>query len=145
MNKKGFNMNVGIELVLFLILFFILIAYIGMEMNNTYGKSYDLTFGTNLSSQLTSLESFRSSSYNQTQGSASISDFGIFKLATAPGMMMSLFGILWTFFDGSFIYNLVTAMNLGGSYATSVALIFQILYVCALVFLLIKLVLRIVP
>lgn len=143
MNKKGSNFNIWAEVLIFLILFVAVMAVIGLEMNSKYGKSHDLTFGLNMSNQLSQLQSYKSDSINSsTGGQASVTDFGVLKLLTTPKLLLDMAVILWGFVNGSFIWTVVGMMNLG-VYGYYIALLFQILYVIAIVFILLKLVLRI--
>ena len=143
MNKKGSNFAIWIELVLFFMLIIIVLASIGSDMNSRYGKSNDLTLGLNMSVQYEALKQLKTDSVNDSlQGQTSLTDFGILKLLTAPKILVQTMSVLWSFIDGSFITQIVNAMNLGdiGMY---IGIIFRILYVLALVFILLKLVLRI--
>lgn len=144
-DRKGSTFGLWIEMLLFIILFIAIIGIIGSEMNTKYDKNYDLTMGLNLSQQEADLRQYSRDVVNDTsQGQSSMSDFGIFKLATAPKILISAVTILWSFVSGDFIFHLVDAMHLGifGSY---IIWIFRSLYVIALAFLLLKLVLRMWP
>lgn len=145
LNKKGGTFQIWLEVILFIFLFIAVIGIIGLDMNEKYGQSHDLSLGLNLSGQLSELKGYKTDVINSTtQGQASISDFGIIKLLTVPTMLMQAIGILWNFVNGSFIYALISHMNLG-VYGSYIAIVFQVLYVLAVLFILIKLVLRINP
>lgn len=143
MNKKGNTYMIWVEMILFFILFITIMGIIGSEMNSDYGTNHDLTMGLNLSNELTSLATYKDTVRNETtQGQSSLTDFGVLKLFTTPKLLITVAGILWDFVSGQFIYHLVDAMNLG-IYGTYIAVTFNILYVIAIAFIFLKLVLRI--
>jgi len=143
MNNKANTYQIWVELILFIILFLGIMAIIGADMNTKYGKSNDLTLGMNLSSSLTELQGYKTDLQNSTtSGQVSVTDFGILKLLTTPAMIVKVTGVIWNFVSGQFIYTLVSQMNIG-AYGSIIATVFRILYIIAIGFILIKLVLRI--
>lgn len=145
MNKKG-DLMLWIEIVLFLILFLGVLAIIGSDMNDTYGKNHDLTFGLNLSSQYDDLKVYKSDVLNSTSsGQTTMTDYGVLKITSVPKMLLTAGNVAWSFVNGNFLYRLVVNMHLGGTYTEYVAAIFQILYVVAIGFIFIKLFLKMIP
>lgn len=141
-NKKGATFQFWVEVVIFLGAFLFILGVIALDMNQKYGKNNDLTLGLNLSTNIDSLQDYQSDLINSTtEGQTSVTDYGILKLTTVPSILLSVTRILWNFVSGGFIYALVMNMQLG-AYGTYIAGIFQTLYVIAIAFLLIKLVLR---
>lgn len=141
-NKKGNTLQVWIEIIIFVALFLGIIAIIGADMNTKYSQNYDLTLGLNLSSQMTSMDKYSTDMINQTtSGETEITDFGILKILSTPALLLTGVNIVWSVVSGGFIYNLIGNMNLG-AYAVGVAIAFQIIYILAIGFILIKLVLR---
>jgi len=141
-NNKGATLMIWIELMLFLILFLTVMGLIGADLNSDYGTSNDLTLGLNLSKQQSDLYSYKNDIINDTtQGQSSMTDFGILKLLTVPKILLNVATIAWSFVNGSFIFHLVNAMNLG-IYGYYLAITFQVLYVIGIGFIIIKLVLR---
>lgn len=144
MNKKGGTFAIWVEIVIFLAIFLGVLAIIGTNMNSDYGKNYDLTMGLELNDAYANLSQFGQESINDTtQGQAQMSDFGIIKLLTIPSMLVSLAGTLWSFVSGQFIYRIVASMQLGDGYTLLIGGAFQLLYIITLVFVFIKLVLKI--
>ena len=144
MNNKGTTFAIWVEIVIFLGLFLGVLAIIGANMNETYNKDNDLTFGLNLSSTYNQIQDYSVESVNDTtQGQASISDFGIFKLTTAPVMLVKLGTVLWDLLSGQFIVRLVAMMNLGSGLTLLVSGAFRIVYTITIIFLFLKLVLKI--
>lgn len=145
MNNKGATLMIWIELILFLILFLVILGIIGADLNSDYGTSNDLTLGLNLSAQQESLFSYKSQVINDTtEGQASVTDYGILKLTTAPKILWGAATVAWSFVNGSFIFHLVNALGFG-VYGYWIAVIFQVLYVIGIVFILLKVVLRVQP
>ena len=142
-NKRGETFGGWFEVVMFMILFLAIMGLIGFYMNNDYEKDYDLTLGLNLTNQLNSISTFSQQSINATsQGQASATDFGVIKLSTSVQIIKLAFDTILTMLTGSFISNLVGAMNLG-AYGFWIALVFRTLYVVSLIFIFLRLVLRI--
>lgn len=143
MNNKGSTFAIWIELVLFIIVMIGALTFIGLDLNDRYSQNHDLTLGLNVSNQLSSLNDFKKDAVNDSlQGQSSLSDYGIMKLLTTPKILMQTLSILWSFVDGSFITTVVNAMQLG-AIGSTIAVVFRILYVITLVFIVLKLVLRI--
>lgn len=143
MNKKANSFHFWIELIIFIGLFLVILGIMGYEMNDKYGKDYDLTLGLNLTSSIDSLNDYSEDLINSTtEGQTSVTDYGILKITTVPSIIIQATRILWSFISGGFIYKLVMAMQLG-SYGSAIARLFQMLYVVVISFILIKLVLRI--
>lgn len=142
MNKKGNTLQIWIEIVLFLVLFLGIMTIIGANMNEQYGQNHDLTLGLNLSSQMTELDAYKQEMQNSTSsGTTSITDFGVLKLLTTPAILLTGVELTWNVLSGVFITNLIEQMNLG-EYAYIFGIVFRALYVFAIGFILIKLVLR---
>lgn len=142
MNNKG-SFMLWIEIIILIGMFLTILAIVGINLNADYSTDNDLTIGLNLSGDLKEINDFRSKSLNQTgQGIASITDFGIFKLASTPSILMSAGTLIWNFLSGKFIVQVITSLNLGGQYAPILIVGFQTIYVLAIIFLFIKLVLR---
>lgn len=141
-NKKGATFQFWIEIIIFMGIFLFVVSVIGLDMNSRYDKDHDLTLGLNISPSISSLENYRTDIVNSTaDGQTSVTDYGILKLTTVPSILMSVTRILWSFVSGSFIFALIMKMGLG-EYGIYIARMFQMLYVVAITFLLIKLVLR---
>jgi hypothetical protein len=142
MNKKGATLQLWIEVLLFIIIFLGVMAIIGSDMNTKYGQSHDLTIGLNLSKQLQSIAIYKDDLMNSTSGGqAELTDFGILKLGTTAKILMGVTSILWNFLTGRFIWDLIATMNIG-DYGLLIGTIFQILYIIAIGYILLKLVLR---
>lgn len=143
MNKKANTYGFWVEIIVFIVLFLGIVAIMGFDMNEKYNKTYDTTLGLNISSSLSSLQDYQTDIVNDTNhGQAELSDFGVIRLITIPSMIIKVTGIIWSFASGNFIVAVVHNMQLGG-YELIVASIFRTLYVIAIGFILIKLILRI--
>lgn len=143
MNKKGGTFSAWIELIIMAILFVGSIAIIGSSMNNYYGKNYDLTYGLQTNETQNAIVSLQEDVVNSTSsGQSSMTDFGIYKLATLPHIMLVATSLLWDFVSGSFINTLVGMMSLG-EYANLVIVLIKILYWLAIAFILLKLILKV--
>ena len=71
-----------------------------------------------------------------------MTDFGILKLLTTPSIILKATGILWNFISGSFIKEAIGQMQLG-VYGVYIGSILQIMFILAIGFIFLKLVLRI--
>lgn len=142
MNNKGGTFGIWIEIIVFIAMFIAVLTIMNADMNAKYSQSKDLTLGLNLSEQVTSLENYQSTIVNQSSSGGGITDFGIIKLTTLPSILYSGISLIWTFVSGEFIFKLVSGMQLG-VYGTPIAVFFQILYVIAIGFIFLKLILKV--
>ena len=135
---------IWIEIIIFIVMFISVVAIMGADMNDRYGKGYDTTLGLNLTSSLSSLTQYQSDIVNDTTGGqASQTDFGIIKLITTPKILLQVTGIMWSFVSGTFIYDLLYHMHLGGNYMLLLGGLFQTLYVLAIAFIFLKIIFKI--
>jgi hypothetical protein len=142
-SKKAATFQAFFEVMLISVLFVIVISVIGVQMNGIYGKSNDLSFGIASNSTLHQLEATSTSlSSAQTSGQSATTSLGLFTLTTIPSMMSTIFSLIKDFVLGGWIANLVNLMQLG-PYSAWIITIFQILYFTLLIFILIKLILRV--
>jgi len=142
MNKRGGTFGIWTEVIIFLALFLVVLGFMGADMNEKYGQNQDVTLGLNLSEQTSDLIEYKSTIINQSNSGGGITDFGIIKLTTLPSILYAGLNIIWTFLSGTFIYKVVAGMNLG-VYGNFIAIFFQMLYVIAVGFIFLKLILKV--
>jgi len=134
-----------IELLLMVVLFVGAIGIIGMNLNQTYDKNADLTFGLQTNSTQLAVQKLQTTITNSTsEGQSSMTDFGIFKLTTLPTIIFAISSLLWDFVSGNFINSIVGLMQIG-AYTNMVIVVFKLIYWIAVAFVLIKLVTRMIP
>jgi hypothetical protein len=134
-----------IETLLIVILFVGTITIIGVNMNQLYGKDHDLSYGIVTNDTLQKMKGFQGNMVNNTQsGQSSVTDFGIIKLTTIPSIINFALTMIWEFVSGGFINRLVELMNLG-SYASTVIIVFKLLYFITIGFIFVRLILRVNP
>lgn len=144
-NKKGSTFMAFIEIMLISILFVVALGIIGTNMNSLYGQNKDMSFGLVTNQTLSDLKSTQATLDTATQeGTSSFSALGIFTLTTLPKMLLTTLNLIKGFLLGTWIRSLIELMNLG-DYSGIIITIFQILYFIMLIFILIKLILRINP
>ena len=142
MNKKG-TLSIWIELTILLIIVVAIMGIIGTNMNAQTGQSHDLTFGLQTNTTQDAIVSLQGTITNSTsEGQTSLTDYGIFKLATLPHIIYVSVSMLWNFIGGNFINTLVGMMYLG-EYSTLLIIFLKLLYWLAIAFILIKLILKI--
>jgi hypothetical protein len=134
-----------VELLLLVVLFVGAMGIIGTNLNAEYDKNADLTFGLQTNSTQNALQGMQKDIVNSTnEGQSSMTDFGIFKLATLPKIIFTISAVLWDFVSGSFIKSIVGLMQIG-AYSNIVITVFTLLYWIAIAFILLKLVTRMIP
>jgi len=142
-SKKAATFQAFFEVMLISVLFVIIISIIGVQMNGIYGKSNDLSFGIASNYTLNQLEATsKSLEASQTAGQSSTTSLGLFTLTTIPSMMSTVFSLIKEFILGGWIASLVNLMQLG-AYSKWIITILQILYFTLLIFILIKLIVRV--
>jgi hypothetical protein len=143
MNKKGATFGSWIETLLIICLVGGSLALIGAGMNSMYGQNKDITYGIVTNDTLTQINSYQTSMQNDTtQGQSSISDFGIFKLATGARLITLSLTLIWDFVSGNFINNIVNLMNLG-DYSTILIVVLKAIYFITIGFILLRFVTKI--
>ena len=143
MNKKGATFGSWIETLLIICLVGGSLALIGVGMNSMYGQNKDITYGIVTNDTLTQINSYQTSMQNDTtQGQSSISDFGIFKLATGARLITLSLTLIWDFVSGNFINNIVNLMNLG-DYSTILIVVLKAIYFITIGFILLRFVTKI--
>jgi pheromone shutdown protein TraB len=142
-SKKAATLSVWLEVMFFSILFVVVLGLLGNNMNSLYGDNKDLTFGIATNNTLQDLKTTQIALDKATQeGQSGFSSLGIFTLTTLPTMLMTTIKMITSFVSGGWIKSLVDLMNLG-DYAGIVTTVFQVLYFFIVIFLLIKLLLRV--
>lgn len=143
MNKKGATFGSWIETLLIICLVGGSLALIGAGMNSMYEQNKDITYGIVTNDTLTQINSYQTSMQNDTtQGQSSISDFGIFKLATGARLITLSLTLIWDFVSGNFINNIVNLMNLG-DYSTILIVVLKAIYFITIGFILLRFVTKI--
>ena len=144
MDKKGSTFGVWLEVILFSMLFVVALGVIGSNMNAINHDTKDISYGLATESTLDDLKSVQSSmSSSLTEGTASISTLGIFTITTIPKIIMTTLNLSLRFVMGGWIKDLVGLMNLG-EYTNIILTIFQILYFFVILFILVKIITRVV-
>jgi hypothetical protein len=142
-SKKAATFQSFWEVMLISVVFVVAIGIIGTNMNSLYGQNHDLTFGIASNSTLSQLESTSNAlEAAQSGGQSSTTSLGLFTLTTIPTMMASIFSITKDFILGGWIARLVYLMNLG-DYSSIIIIALQLLYFAILIFILIKLIIRV--
>jgi len=145
-NKHGATFQIWIEIILFVALFLGIMAIITDNMNHDYNQNQDLTGGLNVSGEYSKLSEFayKQAENSTTGGTMDVTDFGIIKLSTVPFILYTVSTVLWSFVNGSFINNLVALGNFGQLHGLIVATL-QILFILGILFIFIRLVVRVNP
>jgi len=143
MNKKAYSLSGWTEVALLSTLFVLVFILIIANMNVTFDKSYDGTFG--LQGQVEDTQSGLSGyqdtlQQNIKQGEASSSGLGL-SLTTTWSIVSSGANIMWTFLTGGYIEQLTGLLRL----PTIVGIILRILFVLSIGFIILKLILKIKP
>lgn len=143
MNKRGASLSGWAEGAVFLTLFMLLISIIVVNMNATYDKNDDATFG--ISTERTRQDFIN---YQDTlkegidTGEQTSSGLGL-SLTTIWFMTKAGIGITWSFLSGQWIPNSVKLLNLGEA-GILLGAFLQVLYIISVGFIAIKLFMRIV-
>lgn len=131
-----------IEMLLLVVVFVTTIGIIGLNLNSIYSQDKDLTFGLQTNNTQKALENLQSNFQNSTnEGQSSMTDYGIFKLATLPGIVFSIMSTLFNFITGGFINTIVYMMNLG-AYSAMIIVFLRSLFIIGVFFIFIKIITR---
>ena len=102
--------------------------------NDATGESYELGLDT---SGLTTISSALGGAYNETGGEVTQQDDGL-SLKSSWTIGKGLLDVMWNLINGSIVYNVILLLNLGSA-GVVVASIVRLLFVCILIFSVIKL------
>jgi hypothetical protein len=146
LNKKGAALTAWIEAVVIIVFFIVALGIIGSKMNEDYSgisTSHDLTYGLNSNATQNALIALEEDFSNSTtEGQMSFSTFGWFIISTVPHMLYSTVSLLITFVSGGFINSIVGMLQIG-EFTNIVTIVLRLLWVLGLIFVLIKLVLKV--
>lgn len=143
LNKRGGTFGAWIEAIIFIVLFVAAFTIIGNNMNTTYNKNYDTSFGLGINNTLDSLKSYQGNIDNSTKGDSSFNSQGWLVLTTLPAIIKTTLTLIWSFITGGFINSIVGIMGLG-EYSIYVIILFRILYFVAIGFILLKILTKVV-
>lgn len=142
-NKKGATYGIWLEALLISIFFVGVLVIIGNNINTINSDNKDLSFGLITNGTQTDLNNLQSSmEQDLNNGTTSISSFVGFFISTVPKMLLTINKMLLGFLTGSWINSLVDMLDLG-DYAGLVITVFKSFYFFIIIFIIIKLMLRI--
>lgn len=144
LNKRGASLSGWSETAIFVTLFMVLAAIVIANMNASYDKNYDSTFGIGTNQTEQDLIEYQ----NQLQqgvksGETTGSGLGL-SLTTVWSMIQAGISITWTFISGQWIPNTIKLLEMGEG-AVQLGRFLQILYALSIGFIAVKLFMRIKP
>lgn len=144
MNKKGASLSGWSEAAIFLTMFVILAGIVIINMNTTYDKDFDSTFGISTNQTQHDLIDYQDTLKEGVEkGEQEGSGLGL-SLSTVWLMIKSGISITFTFLTGQWIPNLIGYLGMGNA-GVVLATFLQILFVISVGFIAIKLFMRIKP
>lgn len=143
-NKRGASLSGWSEAAIFITLFMVLAGIVIVNMNATYDKNYDGTFGIGTESTKQDFIDYQQQLQTGVKsGETTGSGLGL-SLTTVWSMIQAGIGITWTFLSGQWIPNSISLLNLGEG-AVQLGQFLQILYALSVGFIAVKLFMRIKP
>jgi hypothetical protein len=145
-NKKGASLSAWSEVALCSVLIIALLVILSIQMNGTYGKSHDLSFGMSgvSNSTLTDLKGYQGTLQTGAKGDTLVSSITGVNLLTVWSMIKGGVEILFNFITGNWIEPLIGLLPFGEAGAI-LALILRIAFVFSIGFIIIKLIMKVRP
>jgi hypothetical protein len=147
-NNKG-ALEGWFQAILLSMLFLVAFGVIIAGMNVKYGQDRDASFGaSSLGNAEETIQEFESD-VDQLEEQLEEGEFGfldgIIVLGTIGNMVRTIMTGIISFLTGGFIHDIVGLLGLSEGTTSSLALVFRILFVGAIIFLLIKLIFKVKP